>query len=57
MPSAFTRPTGQAHWEVLLRARAIETQVRHAHASGCDLHACMCVIPHKTLSLFFLRLF
>jgi predicted amidohydrolase len=26
MPSAFTRPTGQAHWEVLLRARAIETQ-------------------------------
>ncbi|KAK0750873.1 carbon-nitrogen hydrolase [Schizothecium vesticola] len=25
-PSAFTIPTGQAHWEVLLRARAIETQ-------------------------------
>ncbi|KAI8891675.1 carbon-nitrogen hydrolase [Globomyces pollinis-pini] len=25
-PSAFTVPTGQAHWEVLLRARAIETQ-------------------------------
>lgn len=24
VPSAFTRPTGQAHWEVLLRARAIE---------------------------------
>jgi predicted amidohydrolase len=24
-PSAFTRPTGAAHWEVLLRARAIET--------------------------------
>jgi deaminated glutathione amidase len=24
-PSCFTRPTGQAHWEVLLRARAIET--------------------------------
>ena len=24
-PAAFTRPTGQAHWEVLLRARAIET--------------------------------
>lgn len=23
-PAAFTRPTGQAHWEVLLRARAIE---------------------------------
>jgi len=25
IPSAFTRPTGKAHWEVLLRARAIET--------------------------------
>lgn len=24
-PSAFTVPTGQAHWETLLRARAIET--------------------------------
>jgi len=26
VPSAFTKPTGEAHWEVLLRARAIETQ-------------------------------
>ena len=25
VPSAFTRPTGEAHWHVLLRARAIET--------------------------------
>lgn len=25
-PSAFTVPTGRAHWEALLRARAIETQ-------------------------------
>ena len=24
MPSAFTAPTGRAHWETLLRARAIE---------------------------------
>ena len=24
MPSAFTHTTGQAHWEVLLRARAVE---------------------------------
>jgi predicted amidohydrolase len=24
LPSAFTVPTGQAHWEVLLRARAVE---------------------------------
>lgn len=25
VPSAFTRPTGEAHWHVLLRARAIES--------------------------------
>jgi predicted amidohydrolase len=25
VPAAFTAPTGAAHWEVLLRARAIET--------------------------------
>jgi nitrilase len=26
MPAAFTHTTGQAHWEILLRARAIENQ-------------------------------
>eukprot|EP00968_Pinguiococcus_pyrenoidosus_P021975 scaffold2968_cov321-Pinguiococcus_pyrenoidosus.AAC.15 len=26
VPSAFTVPTGRAHWELLLRARAVETQ-------------------------------
>jgi deaminated glutathione amidase len=40
VPAAFTRPTGEAHWHTLLRARAIETQCfvfaaaqggRHAH--------------------------
>jgi predicted amidohydrolase len=25
-PSAFTVPTGEAHWELLLRGRAVETQ-------------------------------
>jgi len=25
IPAAFTRPTGEAHWDVLMRARAIET--------------------------------
>jgi predicted amidohydrolase len=27
VPSAFTRATGEAHWELLLRARAVEDQV------------------------------
>ena len=27
VPAAFTRQTGEAHWEVLVRARAIENQV------------------------------
>lgn len=33
VPAAFTHTTGQAHWEVLLRARAIENQA-YALASG-----------------------
>jgi nitrilase len=32
MPSAFTAITGAAHWEVLIRARAIETQTYIAAA-------------------------
>jgi nitrilase len=33
MPAAFTVPTGQAHWETLLRARAIEN-LCHVVAAG-----------------------
>lgn len=33
VPAAFTHVTGEAHWEVLIRARAIENQV-HVLASG-----------------------
>lgn len=33
VPSAFTHVTGQAHWDVLLRARAIENQV---YILGCN---------------------
>lgn len=32
-PSVFTVPTGKVHWEVLLRARAIENQC-YVVASG-----------------------
>lgn len=37
-PSAFTIPTGQAHWEVLLRARAIETQAYVIAAAQAGQH-------------------
>lgn len=38
-PAAFTQPTGKAHWEILLRARAIENQVFMAAAAqtGTDV--------------------
>ena len=38
-PSAFTRPTGAAHWEVLLRARAIETGCFMLAPAQCGTHA------------------
>lgn len=38
VPSAFTRPTGQAHWETLLKARAIETQCFVIAAAQSGVH-------------------
>lgn len=45
VPSAFTATTGQAHWQVLLRARAIENQAyviapgqRGTHDNGRETH-------------------
>jgi predicted amidohydrolase len=38
MPSAFTKPTGQAHWHVLLRARAIENGAFVFAAAQCGTH-------------------
>ncbi len=38
IPSAFTRQTGEAHWHVLLRARAIETGSFIFAAAQCGLH-------------------
>jgi deaminated glutathione amidase len=38
VPSAFTHTTGQAHWEVLLRARGIENQAFVVAAAQGGLH-------------------
>lgn len=38
VPSAFTRVTGEAHWEVLLRARAIENQCYVLAANQGGVH-------------------
>ncbi len=38
VPSAFTVPTGKAHWEVLLRARAIETGSYILAPAQCGEH-------------------
>jgi predicted amidohydrolase len=38
VPAAFTAPTGRAHWEVLLRARAIEDQCFVVAAAQSGFH-------------------
>lgn len=38
VPAAFTRPTGEAHWHVLLRARAIETGAFVVAAAQSGVH-------------------
>lgn len=38
-PSAFTVPTGRAHWEVLLRARAVEAQCWVVAAAQAGWHS------------------
>jgi len=39
IPAAFTKATGRAHWEVLLRARAIETQSYVIAANQVGVHS------------------
>ncbi len=39
VPSAFTETTGKAHWEVLLRARAVENQAYVVAAAQVGVHA------------------
>jgi|SRR4051794_32044190 len=38
LPAAFTKITGQAHWEILIRARAIENQVFMVAAGQVGVH-------------------
>ena len=38
IPAAFMETTGKAHWEILLRARAIETQSYVVAAAQCGRH-------------------
>ena len=38
IPAAFTVPTGDAHWHVLVRARAIESSCFAIAAAQCGLH-------------------
>ncbi|TNC74275.1 carbon-nitrogen hydrolase family protein [Rubellimicrobium roseum] len=46
VPAAFTRPTGEAHWETLLRARAIETGSFVLAAAQTGTHASGATIRH-----------
>jgi deaminated glutathione amidase len=39
IPAAFTVPTGEAHWHVLLRARAIEAGAFVLAPAQCGTHA------------------
>ena len=38
MPAAFTVPTGKVHWEILVRARAIENNVFLIATNMCGTH-------------------
>jgi deaminated glutathione amidase len=53
LPSAFTAPTGRAHWETLLRARAIENLCHVIapaqsgfHASGRETYGDTMIVDH-----------
>jgi len=53
IPSAFTAPTGRAHWEVLLRARAIENLCyvlapaqSGVHESGRETHGDTLIVDY-----------
>jgi len=48
VPSAFTQTTGEAHWEVLLRARAIENGCFVLAPAQCGHHSVTSGAPRST---------
>ena len=38
MPAAFTATTGKDHWEILVRARAIENNAYLIATNMCGIH-------------------
>jgi nitrilase len=53
VPAAFTVPTGRAHWELLLRARAVENLAfvvapgqSGVHASGRETYGDSMIVDH-----------
>lgn len=48
VPAAFNDTTGAAHWEVLLRARAIETGCFVLAPAQCGFHAARSGTPRRT---------
>jgi predicted amidohydrolase len=48
-PSAFTKQTGQAHWQLLLRARAVENQCYVVAANQTGRHAALETFGHSLI--------
>jgi predicted amidohydrolase len=48
LPSAFTLQTGKDHWEVLCRARAIETEAYFCAPAQCGTH----MVGHETRATY-----
>ncbi len=46
VPSNFTQKTGKAHWEILLRARAIENQAFVVAPNQCGVNPCTNIVSH-----------
>ena len=46
VPAAFTYTTGSAHWEILLRARAIENQAFVVAPNQCGVNPCTNIVSH-----------